>query len=55
MPVFYYRMKNAANPVRYLGPTAQDFRAAFSLGRNVEPLAPRLAMAQTGEEPHARS
>jgi hypothetical protein len=32
MPVFYYRMKHAIEPARYVGPTAQDFKAAFGLG-----------------------
>ncbi|HTJ64378.1 MAG TPA: tail fiber domain-containing protein [Alphaproteobacteria bacterium] len=32
MPVYYYRMKDDTAGVRYLGPTAQDFRAAFQLG-----------------------
>jgi hypothetical protein len=32
MPVFYYEMKHSKSPIRYLGPTAQDFKAAFGLG-----------------------
>jgi hypothetical protein len=32
MPVFYYQMKHSKSPIRYLGPTAQDFKAAFGLG-----------------------
>ena len=32
MPVFYYEMKHSKSPTRYLGPTAQDFKAAFGLG-----------------------
>jgi len=34
MPVFTYQMKGAAKPTVYLGPTAQDFKAAFGLGKN---------------------
>jgi uncharacterized coiled-coil protein SlyX len=35
MPVFNFRLKQTTDPgVRLLGPTAQDFRAAFSLGEN---------------------
>ena len=34
MPVFYYQMKGASQPTVYLGPTAQDFKAAFGLGKN---------------------
>lgn len=32
MPIYYYQMRGAALPLRYLGPTAQDFKAAFALG-----------------------
>jgi hypothetical protein len=32
MPIFYYEMKHSKSPIRYLGPTAQDFKAAFGLG-----------------------
>jgi hypothetical protein len=32
MPVFYYEMKHSKSPIRYLGPTAQDFKSAFGLG-----------------------
>ena len=32
LPVFYYEMKHSKSPIRYLGPTAQDFKAAFGLG-----------------------
>jgi hypothetical protein len=32
MPVYYYQMRGARLPLRYLGPTAQDFKAAFALG-----------------------
>jgi Collagen triple helix repeat (20 copies) len=32
MPVFTYQMKHSRLPIRYLGPTAQDFKAAFGLG-----------------------
>jgi hypothetical protein len=32
MPVFYYEMKHSKSPIRYLGPTAQDFKDAFGLG-----------------------
>ena len=34
MPVFSYQMKGSKQPTRYLGPTAQDFKAAFDLGRD---------------------
>lgn len=34
MPVTYYRMKGQQPHTRYLGPTAQDFKAAFKLGDN---------------------
>ena len=32
LPVFYYEMKHSKSPIRYLGPTAQDFKVAFGLG-----------------------
>jgi hypothetical protein len=33
--LWYYRMKGARDPdVRYLGPSAEDFKAAFDLGEN---------------------
>jgi hypothetical protein len=32
LPVYYYQMKGSRLPTRYLGPTAQDFKAAFGLG-----------------------
>ena len=32
MPVFFYQMKGSKRSTRYLGPTAQDFKAAFDLG-----------------------
>ena len=35
MPVFNFRMKKATDPlVRWIGPTAQDFMAAFALGKD---------------------
>jgi hypothetical protein len=34
MPVYYYQMKGSLNPTRYLGPTAQDFKATFDIGEN---------------------
>jgi hypothetical protein len=34
IPMFTYEMKGAAEPTLYLGPTAQDFKAAFGLGKN---------------------
>jgi hypothetical protein len=34
LPVWRYRMKGAATPSWYVGPTAQDFRAAFDVGPN---------------------
>jgi hypothetical protein len=34
MPVSYYRLKAAKVSERYLGPSAEDFRAAFGLGRD---------------------
>jgi hypothetical protein len=35
MPLSYYGMKGARDPrVRYLGPSAEDFKAAFDLGGN---------------------
>jgi hypothetical protein len=35
MPLWYYGMKGARDPsVRYLGPSAEDFKAAFDLGEN---------------------
>lgn len=32
MPIYYYQMKGSKLAVRYLGPTSQDFKAAFGLG-----------------------
>jgi hypothetical protein len=34
LPVGYYGLKGAKVPERYLGPSAEDFRAAFGLGRD---------------------
>jgi trimeric autotransporter adhesin len=34
MPVNYYRLKGAKAPERYLGPSAEDFGAAFGLGKD---------------------
>jgi trimeric autotransporter adhesin len=34
LPVFTYQMKRSKLPTRYLGPTAQDFKAAFGLGES---------------------
>ena len=32
MPVYYYQMKGSKLPTRFIGPTAQDFKAAFDIG-----------------------
>jgi hypothetical protein len=32
LPVYYYQMKHSRAATRFLGPTAQDFKAAFGLG-----------------------
>jgi hypothetical protein len=32
LPEWYYQVKKGNPKVRYLGPTAQDFKAAFALG-----------------------
>jgi Tfp pilus assembly protein PilN len=35
MPLWYYGIDEARDPaVRFLGPSAEDFRAAFTLGEN---------------------
>jgi hypothetical protein len=39
MPIAQWRFKGEAETVRHLGPTAQDFRAAFGLGYNDKTIA----------------
>jgi hypothetical protein len=45
MPIAYFTSKGAKIPARELGPAAEDFRAAFGLGRNGRSIA-RIAMAR---------
>jgi len=39
MPIAQWRFKGEDETVRHLGPTAQDFRAAFGLGYNDKTIA----------------
>jgi hypothetical protein len=39
MPIAYFTTKGAAKPGRELGPSAEDFRAAFGLGRDGKSIA----------------
>jgi hypothetical protein len=40
LPISTWRYKDAASDDRHLGPVAQDFHAAFGLGRSAESVAP---------------
>lgn len=40
LPISTWRYKDAASDDRHLGPVAQDFHAAFGLGRDAESVAP---------------
>ena len=40
LPVTTWQFKSDADSVRHMGPTAQDFRAAFGLGENETTIAP---------------
>jgi hypothetical protein len=39
MPIAYFTTKGATKPARELGPSAEDFRAAFGLGRDGQSIA----------------